>query len=1505
MNGIIHNCARRSDGSAFPQTESETMLKIFLYLDKIVGLIKPKRLLYLALDGCAPRAKMNQQRQRRFRSKKEQEEALKLAKTQGKPVPDEPFDSNCITPGTEFMQKLTEHLKFYIRKKLKEDIHWRDMKVIFSGHEVPGEGEHKILEYIRHSKTQPEWDPNQRHCLYGLDADLIMLSLVTHEPHFCLLREVITQRGKPVEDEYLLLHVCLLREYLDLEFRNDTMSFPFDLERVINDFIMMCFFIGNDFLPSLPGLDIAEGSLNYMFEIYKDNLPVYGYLTNSGEMNPTACKEFFKKLSIIERQNLESVYEYQDLQIEVLHSDDKPADDFASFGKSIKEEDGVNTVADGLKNASLDDSKEAESDGEESDTEDEPVVGESTKWKEHYYMSKFKKSFHDKEFLAKATYSYLEGLQWVMHYYCHGCVSWPWFYPYYHTPLADDLKEAAFPDKFNFELGQPFWPFEQLMGVLPPASAELLPEPYRWLMRDPSSPILDFYPLEWEIDTTGKKNSWEHTILLPFIDEKRLLAAMSTVDQSKLTAPEKQRNSRGKIYLYTYDVSNSESYPSSLPQLFNEIQQCASNCKEYTLPHVTYAELVNSFHLSVNSKYGLQGHSLFPTVQSVPHSCTLQVVGVKLFGHPSKRETMVVKIENDKEEYQNLEDVSGLLGKQVFVEWPYHREATVVGVSCAKGKVTSVVTTLYDETDRLTWDKEIKLQDDAFLHKKGIALGEIRFLLHIRPIEGMTQSNDGSIHKKYSVVEQAYPLQVAVFDVPNSYKDRRFLESGPVSLQNQFPLNSKALHVGKPNYGAIATVVGYNNDTIQVSIDPVPTEPTFGQRIAVQMQERYYSLDVVCRNLNISPRVLSKITGSLYLDPHGNTGLNIKFTGKNQQVQGYARRVSKAARYDPSYIKETWEFSEKAINVLKEYQTRFPEFFDALEEYSQADNLRATDVFPEKPEQRVKEIQSWLQGLEINQAPLVPCGSQYLSAEAIAAVEREAEKFRSLYDDARKSIVKDVTVSQLLKTNTDSIAISETTDLLRKQEFELGDRVMSLRNTGTPPFGLRGTVVEVVGSQITVVFDHEFFGGTSLGNRCSNLKGLGNLKETDLLNLSRPFGTPSERKQAFKQPYNQNQAQNHEDRKVQIMRRKPEENDSRQHHQQHYQSHHQYHNQNQHHQYQPQHHQQNQQQYQSQQHGHPGYHHHDRRIPPQHHQYAKKTEAPPVHFNLPAHHAPAAVPQAAVVPQDQPTLNWQQQELLKQTSRRGRARGGGLRSSTGSIHAQDTEHPHADAVPLRHSQDDDARVKHHEAEPHHQRGGGGGGGGSGRRHHKPKTEKTILQKPVQPQQPQQSQQLQQPQSQPQDQPQTSPEKPSQPAEESVAAPAMTDSSSSTSSTSSSSSAGTSTAVASESHRGGKGGHGHRKGYRKGRGGGGGGGAAAAGAVSAGEQQPQQPQGGHQPHQHHRQHHHRHQHGQGGGHGGDQQQNGAAPADGLTWQQRQLLGGGGGGHRHSRPHREKE
>ncbi|SRR6266576_5323722 len=206
------------------------------------------------------------------------------------------------------MARLSEQLRYFVNKKITEDSNWRDIQVVLSGHEVPGEGEHKIMEYIRLARAQPDYNPNVRHCLYGLDADLIMLGLLSHDPHFCLLREevkfgpstrkkgntrsalVITTsfsadpRCNSLESiNFYLLHLSLLREYLNLEFHDIEHVLPFDysLERVIDDFILLAVFVGNDFLPNLPDLHIHQNGLERLFEVYKKVLPTLGVFDHS------------------------------------------------------------------------------------------------------------------------------------------------------------------------------------------------------------------------------------------------------------------------------------------------------------------------------------------------------------------------------------------------------------------------------------------------------------------------------------------------------------------------------------------------------------------------------------------------------------------------------------------------------------------------------------------------------------------------------------------------------------------------------------------------------------------------------------------------------------------------------------------------------------------------------------------------------------------------------------------------------------------------------------------------------------------------------------------------------------------------------------------------------------------------------------------------------------------------------------------------------------------------
>ena len=160
-----------------------------------------------------------------------------------------------------------------------------------------------------------------------------------------------------------------------------------------------------------------------------------------------------------------------------------------------------------------------------------------------YYEQKFHVSPDDIEYRRKVANAYVEGLCWVLLYYFQGCPSWTWYYPYHYAPFGADFKEIG-NLQIEFNKGKPFRPYEQLMGVMPARSNHTIPKVFHPLMTDDDSPIIEFYPEEFEIDLNGKKFEWQGVAVLPFIDEKRLLDAMGT-KYPLLTEDEVRRNAFG------------------------------------------------------------------------------------------------------------------------------------------------------------------------------------------------------------------------------------------------------------------------------------------------------------------------------------------------------------------------------------------------------------------------------------------------------------------------------------------------------------------------------------------------------------------------------------------------------------------------------------------------------------------------------------------------------------------------------------------------------------------------------------------------------------------------------------------------------------------------------------------------------------------------------------------------------------------------------------------------
>ena len=300
MNQIIHRCTQSND-------ENEIIKQVCVHIDRIVSIIHPRQLLYLAIDGVTPRARMTHQRTNRFLKSKNIPDGLKekfFTNDRHRAVPTDTFDECNIKPGTKFMSKLSQCLQSHIRSRMNEAQDWRSLKIILSDANVPGEGEHKIIHFLRQQR------PKTYHVVYGSDSDLVLLGLLTHEENFRIICEECGDCGKighgakdcdrnkyHLDTKYVLIDLSKLRDCLLPELqKKNSFSLERKPDRSIDDWVFICLLFGNDILPKSPSINFFDRyiSMDHLINVYREEHQ--GYITKDDTISVDRLVTFLKKV---------------------------------------------------------------------------------------------------------------------------------------------------------------------------------------------------------------------------------------------------------------------------------------------------------------------------------------------------------------------------------------------------------------------------------------------------------------------------------------------------------------------------------------------------------------------------------------------------------------------------------------------------------------------------------------------------------------------------------------------------------------------------------------------------------------------------------------------------------------------------------------------------------------------------------------------------------------------------------------------------------------------------------------------------------------------------------------------------------------------------------------------------------------------------------------------------------------------------------------------------------
>lgn len=449
MNCLIHPITHKVDseykGNDYKELELMIFTEIIKYTNEIINKVDADFIM-IAIDGIVPRFKMIQQRERRYKSILEREKNVL-------------FDKNSISPGTTFMYNLS--------KALHEE-YQNNSKVLLTDFTHKGEGEHRIIKYIKDNFKVGE---EITHILYSLDADVIMLSLSLDHKNVFLMREkqcfeFAMEKKEHHENEHHYLNIDELKNALWMENKNEVKHY-ITKSQYVKDYIFLCFFVGNDFVPHAKEICIYKNGLSLLLNAYLEYINKY--------QAPLINKNIIHMNFLIDIMDAIATKENH-----LVLKNSKKID--------------INTIGYGSKF-----------------------------WKTRHY--KYWYNTNSRKVIDKACKRYWETIKWTVDYYFNNEVpSWKFYFNFPQAPILSDLVKYLRNTRENinyytFNNDENYSIDQQLFMILPPQSKNLLKEEYRGYV---NNELADLFPYRYKLEYVNKPVNWMRSPILPYIDDRRI-----------------------------------------------------------------------------------------------------------------------------------------------------------------------------------------------------------------------------------------------------------------------------------------------------------------------------------------------------------------------------------------------------------------------------------------------------------------------------------------------------------------------------------------------------------------------------------------------------------------------------------------------------------------------------------------------------------------------------------------------------------------------------------------------------------------------------------------------------------------------------------------------------------------------------------------------------------------------------------------------------------------------